>query len=52
MFDSANNFLNAPIRATEIYNLTITAYTVTISGRISRVASIKLIIKLYEENLI
>jgi hypothetical protein len=53
MFDSANNnFLNVAIRATEIYNLTITAYTVTISGRISRVASIKLIIKLYEKNLI
>jgi hypothetical protein len=50
MFDSANNiFLNAAIRTAK-YNLTITAYTVT--SRISRVASIKLIIKLYEENLI
>jgi hypothetical protein len=39
MFDSANNnFLDAAIRATEIYNLTITAYTVTSSGRIRQVA--------------
>jgi hypothetical protein len=35
MFDSFNNdFHNAAIRAAEIYNLTITAYTVTSSGRI------------------
>jgi hypothetical protein len=39
MFDSFNNdFRNAAIRAAEIYNLTITAYTVTSSGKISWVA--------------
>ena len=40
MFDSFNNeFNNAAIRAAEIYNLTITAYTVTSSGRIIRGAA-------------
>ena len=40
MFDSFNNeFNNAAIRAVEIYNLTITVYTVTSSGRIIRGAA-------------
>ena len=39
MFDSFNNeFNNAAIKAAEIYHLTITAYTITSSGRIIRVA--------------